>query len=404
MYIYLWYIVYRSVGHLENTDVHFILIHTGLRWAPSLILRTLHLLFHFAHSSPTPALDMSFFTTASIEMNTTEETDFVDMKLQNPIPAGIRLIYYIIGVVGILDNGIVLVVMLSSRQLRRRSANIIIVNQSLIDGLASFFLIGIAVPYVGIPDQMTCKLWLNRFPLWCLLVSSTYNILCLALDRYLAIKHPLWHKSFILKRKAKLLLLFPWLFGIGFESAFAIPTSVVIGDTCLGFASWPSKSIEVACGMIILSAAYIVPIILQVYLYGRVFFVIYHRGKSGLSTSGTDDETTVTQHSSPWWKAQRNALKIAVMVSICFVGCWTFDQISFMMYLINGAKAYDVTFFSYTLTLVVANSCINPFIYALQYDAFRCALRKLICKKDDQEPKSSSSATSNETTTSQSTA
>ena len=338
-------------------------------------------------------------------MNTTEQTDLFVMKLQNPIPAGIRLIYYIIGIVGILDNGIVLVVILSSRQLRRRSANIIIVNQSLIDGLASFFLIGITVPYVGIPDQMTCKLWLNRLPLWCLLVSSTYNILCLALDRYLAIKHPLWHKSFILKKKAKLFLLFPWLLGIGYESAFAIPSSVVVVDTCLGFERWPSKYVEVMCGIIILSVAYIVPIILQVYLYGRVFFVIYHRGKSGLSASITDDEATqVTQNSSRWWKAQRNALKIAVIVSICFVGCWTIDQISFMMYLINGAKDYDVTFFSYTLILVVANSCINPFIYALQYDSFRRAFRKLICKNDDQEPKSSSSAPANETTKSQSTA
>jgi len=80
--------------------------------------------------------------------------------------------------------------------------NTIIVSQSTVDMLASLLMILTAVAQVratgldsrSVHDQFICRIWLTRFPLWGLLVSSTYCIVALAVDRYIAIVHPIFYK------------------------------------------------------------------------------------------------------------------------------------------------------------------------------------------------------------------
>jgi len=84
-----------------------------------------------------------------------------------------------------------------------QTMNILIVHQSVIDMFASFFTLLIAVFTVdgtgmsrdSIYDQFVCHIWLARQPLWYFLVSSTYGILLMALDRYVAVVHPIWQQN-----------------------------------------------------------------------------------------------------------------------------------------------------------------------------------------------------------------
>ena len=81
--------------------------------------------------------------------------------------------------------------------------NILIVNQSIIDLCASLFtLLTAAVEVEGTrmsPDsfynQLICHVWLTRQPLLCCLVTSTYGILLMALNRYIAVIFPVWYSS-----------------------------------------------------------------------------------------------------------------------------------------------------------------------------------------------------------------
>jgi len=83
-----------------------------------------------------------------------------------------------------------------------QTMNILIVNQSVIDMCASFFTLLTAVVEVdgtrmsrdSSNDQFICRFWLTRAPLWSFLVTSTYSILLTALDRYVAVIHPIWYK------------------------------------------------------------------------------------------------------------------------------------------------------------------------------------------------------------------
>jgi hypothetical protein len=52
------------------------------------------------------------------------------------------------------------------------------------------------------PDELLCRMWFTKFPLWGMLISSTYGMLALTFERYTGIVHPLWHKTKFSKIKA----------------------------------------------------------------------------------------------------------------------------------------------------------------------------------------------------------
>ena len=92
--------------------------------------------------------------------------------------------------------------------------NILIVNQSVLDMCASFFTLLTAVVEVdgtrmsrdSIYDQFVCRIWLTRLPLWDFLVTSTYGIFLMALDRYVTVVYPVWCKNNVIKLLYDLIL------------------------------------------------------------------------------------------------------------------------------------------------------------------------------------------------------
>jgi len=84
-----------------------------------------------------------------------------------------------------------------------QTMNMLIVNQSVIDMCASFFTLLAAVIKVDVTSmshdsvyhQFVCRFWLTRLPLFNFLSTSTYGILLMALDRYVAVVHPVWQNN-----------------------------------------------------------------------------------------------------------------------------------------------------------------------------------------------------------------
>jgi len=84
-----------------------------------------------------------------------------------------------------------------------QTMNILVVHQSIADMCASLFTLLTAVVEVdgtrlsrdSVSDQMLCRFWLTRTPLWIFLFTSTYGISLMALERYIAIIHPIWHNN-----------------------------------------------------------------------------------------------------------------------------------------------------------------------------------------------------------------
>jgi hypothetical protein len=85
---------------------------------------------------------------------------------------------------------------------RAQTTNLLIVTQNAIDLSSSLFMVltatiqvsGTGMNHNSAYDQFVCRVWLTRLPLWSMLISSTYSILVLSLERYLAIVHPVVYK------------------------------------------------------------------------------------------------------------------------------------------------------------------------------------------------------------------
>ena len=91
----------------------------------------------------------------------------------------------------------VIIVMLSSSKMRRKPVNIFMVNQSIIDLLASVFILLRQIfdhhYFTRIPSSVRfiyCQVFIVNLLHTLMFVSSGYNLVVLSIERYLAIMHP----------------------------------------------------------------------------------------------------------------------------------------------------------------------------------------------------------------------
>ena len=74
------------------------------------------------------------------------------------------------------------------------------------------------------------------------MISSSYNLMALTLERYMGIVHPMFHYSFVSKTKIILLAGAAWCLGPILNLCFFVPTSGVINDSCIVMAMYASIS------------------------------------------------------------------------------------------------------------------------------------------------------------------
>ena len=80
--------------------------------------------------------------------------------------------------------------------------SILILNQSVTDTVESLciYLLVADMKMTGLSrnstwDQFLCSFWLSRTPVWCMLVTSTYGTVLMALSRYIAVIYPIYYKK-----------------------------------------------------------------------------------------------------------------------------------------------------------------------------------------------------------------
>jgi len=98
-------------------------------------------------------------------------------------------------------SNITCILYMQLRQFFVQTMSILVVNQSVLDTLASGFMMMSMTSLVDTEttglshdstyDQFICRFWLTRKPLWCTMVTSTYGILITTLSRYFAVIYPI---------------------------------------------------------------------------------------------------------------------------------------------------------------------------------------------------------------------
>ena len=284
--------------------------------------------------------------------------------------------YIILGSLGVIGNASVCLVMLRYRNVFNSSTNKLIIHQSFVDFLASLvFLLRrflIISPPAVVPDNILgslyCKLWWSEWPQYGMFVASTYNLVAISLERYLATCQPVRHRNMFSMLRLKLIMAASWVCGL-IPELHNLVLVYEVNNTCDVF--WLSFASQAGLGVFIFLKDLIIPITIIIFAYSKIIFEIRKRSKARVCDNNRDAQKMLS-------KANKNVTKTLLLVAVLFAICWIPTEISYIMYNL-GVNPLNSTVFEAMGAIVVVNLCVNPFIYCFTYERFQTQVKKMVC-------------------------
>ena len=290
-----------------------------------------------------------------------------------------KIAFGTIAALGLTGNLIVIVVISRSSMMRKSFTNILILNQSLIDFIASMFSMISTMTrspvgnLSGISGELYCRFWLSDLPLWTSVISSSYALIVLTVERYVAIVHPLYHHNAFSRKTVFVMAGSSWIPGIVVIMCFLVPTSGVVNGRCLVMSLFYSPFWKKVCGVFLFIFQYFIPIIVFITCYTKIFICL----RTGVQPETQPNPNEPTSQKA---RARRNVLKTLVIVVLCYIMCNSWNQFLFLSFNFGYHLDYESAFYNFTVIAMFTNSCINPFIYALKYKTFQKEFRKVFFK------------------------
>ncbi|XP_054767561.2 cholecystokinin receptor-like [Lytechinus pictus] len=293
-------------------------------------------------------------------------------------------IYALLGSLGILGNGLVLVVMTTVKELRT-TTNTFIVNQSIVDLVTSIllFLMFIAPP-LPLPEsepvaKLICAVWNSKYIFWGMSIASTFNLILLTLERYFAVVFPVVYRVHFSNRRVPFLAALPWSVGLVFQIYWAVANRYSDGQCII---KHTSRQSQILVGILVF-LLYVIPMVIMAFAYISIAKALRQRVNSR-ATASTKVQLTLTAKDTlkpqvnHHERARVNVIKTLITVSVTYAICWTPNHIVYLCFnLGKGVGWITGPMYNFTVYLAFFNMCINPFIYTFKYRRFREGLKTL---------------------------
>ncbi|XP_071838824.1 allatostatin-A receptor-like [Apostichopus japonicus] len=349
----------------------------------------------------------------------------------------LRVLFVLIGIVGTFGNALVCIVISSALRKKPTTTNFLILNQAFVDLCTSIQLIllytfsGIAIPEVGPWGEFLCRFWFSSTLLWMLFVVSTYNLVMLCLERFIAVALPLYYNARIKRKSALYMILFCWIVAPFVHFYYPIFFDYNENGICMKHLERRSAFIM---GFVIIVWEFFVPFVLMSVLYICIMAALRHQqrrvhGTGHLSQNQTKTKTegqmaslavpqkpislvsssskhpsgqgdsnapiivtseqpmeastnsSSAQASSSQGRTgqkqinssqrlRRNLTFTLLAVFVMFGLCWLPNHMTFFLFSIGKAQL-GTTWHDFTLVLAYMNMSVNPFIYAWKYRQFQ---------------------------------
>ena len=131
---------------------------------------------------------------------------------------------------------------------------------------------------------------------------------------------------------------------------------------------------------------FIGPLIILIYCYGSIVYILTRRMDSNFNTAVPQTDT--------FQMARKNTIKAFALISVCFVVCWSCNQILYLMYNFGFEVNWNGFVNKFGVIMAFTNCTINPFVYLIKYRDYRKALMGLFgCKKSQDESSNNYSKT-----------
>ena len=165
----------------------------------------------------------------------------------------------------------------------------------------------------------------------------------------------------------------------------------VVHGVCRVVTFWPSDQLRTYVGLGLIFIQFFVPFFVLIFCYSKIVRVLTRRINNNLTSSHDKTVTQITDTNKEKFQlARKNTIKTLLIVGLCFIICWSQNQIMFFMYNCGYDINFNSTYVQYTILMVFLNCTVNPFIYLMKYRDYQEALRLFLHCSEKAEADSSS--------------
>ncbi|XP_055063784.2 trace amine-associated receptor 13c-like [Misgurnus anguillicaudatus] len=213
--------------------------------------------------------------------------------------------------------------------------------------------------------ETICTLFLITIGL--LLSTSLSNLVLIAVDRYVAVCHPLLYPQKITMTRTINIICVSWFWSSAYNISVVITTSQR-KYTCYGECI---TLITVAWTIADLFLSFLFPCTFIITLYLRIFYVTHQQVK--VINSLMRSEKHLTEGSVRRKSESKAALTLGIIVTV-YLFCWIplFSLSLTPITSMTSAIAY------FMLWIMYINSGLNPLIYAIFYPWFRTSVKHIL--------------------------
>ena len=300
-----------------------------------------------------------------------------------------------VGIIGALGNFIVCVILL---QIKAQKIKLLIASQAIIDMITSITLVASSlseVYHVPIPQNtvfgyLFCAFWVSGILTFVLFSISTFNLVAISIERYVAVLYPMQYRIDFTRKKALILGATCWVLAPTLQLIYGLPQWGYGNGRCKYYSVSASRlSIT---GMLLFLWEFFIPCVIMAFSFTRISLILRKhdlKAKSlqahsveinsvsrSVSQSGGDGESK--EAGNPQNRAteedtrrSRNVTKTFIIVFVVFLLCWLLNQTLFLQYNMGGYMHFGKPENHFANSMAILNSACNPIIYTLHLKQYR---------------------------------
>ncbi|KAI1705558.1 7 transmembrane receptor (rhodopsin family) domain-containing protein [Ditylenchus destructor] len=303
---------------------------------------------------------------------------------------------------GLVANAFVVVAVLGSRRMRCAAINLLLANLAITDFLYLLSRTAIWIPFVitarheWVGPKFLCPI--ERYLSQSFIMMSILTYFAIAIERYLAIVHPL-HIHQQLCKRCRITITFIWAFTLTCQLPIYLMFQGIVNfgdyefdERMCGNPHFPPLYLVSWIWLwTIFSIIYIIPTVVSTVLYFKICRVLW--ASNGLRTNSLPApiKSSSTGHQSLTnLDGRRNVVKMLIICVLVFYISYTPLAVFYMWGAIfNVRMDVPLEFEFAALLLVMFSSALNPFLYTLFSRTFRdrlfCICRRVLSRKSTTE-------------------
>ncbi|XP_071940955.1 somatostatin receptor type 3-like [Antedon mediterranea] len=216
----------------------------------------------------------------------------------------------------------------------------------------------------GTGGRVFCK---GRALYWFLAFTSTYNLVIITFERYIAVVHPITYRNRNIGRRSNVFYMIPYIIGFLLTFHFVIISDVnkELKGECMYVPSLLS-------GTLMFILIYFFPASFMIFCYCRILFRIRKRSRE-------------KKHNAPDFRKRRpqvavktNLVLTMLIVVAAFIITISPNTIMYLIY--NICRCFDFSnIIGHEITVLIStcNMCVNPIIYGAKMEDFKNGVREI---------------------------